>query len=146
MADVFEVKNRESRIENRVNSYRDLKVWQKGMDLLVAVYKATDTFPKKELYGLSSQLQRAAVSIPSNLAEGSSRRSTKEFLRFINIATGSLSELETQLIAANRLTYISQNELDTLLNFTDEISRMLQGLYNSLERKTTRFSTLDSNH
>jgi len=140
-----------ARVESRessevVKSYRDLLVWQKSMDLLVDVYEAIAKFPADERYGLSIQIKRAAVSIPSNIAEGSSRRGTKEFLRYINIPTDSLAELETQLMAAKRLKFLSAEIEAKLLKQTDEISRMLQGLYNSLEAKLTRLSILDSNH
>jgi four helix bundle protein len=132
MGEVLRVENRES---SSVKSYRDLKVWQKAMDLLVDVYAITETFPKSEQYGLVSQIRRASVSIPSNLAEGSSRRSTAEFLRYINIASGSLAELETQLIASQKLQFITEEHLNPLMVRVDEISRMLQGLYDSLQKR-----------
>jgi four helix bundle protein len=125
-------------------------VWQKGMDLVLTVYEICKEFPKEELYGIHSQIKRSALSIPSNIAEGSSRRSTNEFIRFINIATGSLAELETQMILANRLHFLSNSQLKEFSSNADELSRMLQGLYNSLLSKSklqnTRLSTPDSNH
>ena len=118
-----------------INSYRDLKVWQLGMDLAEQVYHLTREFPKQEVYGLVSQIQRAVVSIPSNIAEGHARGSTKEFLHHLAIALGSLAELETQLILAKRLTYIEKNDLELVLSKTDEIQRMLRGLQRSLKAK-----------
>ena len=123
-------------MNNIVNSYRDLLVWQKSMDLVVDTYKAVSAFPKEEIYGLTSQIKRAVVSVPSNIAEGSSRRSKQEFMRFINIAKGSLAELETQFIVALRLNFIKEDILKTILSKSDEIGRMMQGLYSSLEKKT----------
>lgn len=133
MAEVIRVESQESRVS--IQSYRDLIAWQKAMDLLVDVYGLLTLFPKEEQYGLVSQIKRAAVSIPSNLAEGSSRRSTQEFIRYINIASGSLAEMETQLIAAKRLSFIKEEKLDSLLEKCDEISRIMQGLHDSLKRK-----------
>jgi four helix bundle protein len=139
MATVIRVASRESR---KVASYRDLHVWQHSMDLLMEIYNVVKLFPKEELYNLTSQMKRCAVSIPSNIAEGSSRRSTMEFMRYINIATGSLAELETQLIVAERLHYISINVLPGLMEQTDRISRKLQKLYESLKQKKSRDSRL----
>ncbi len=139
------VESRES--SGRIESYRDLVAWRKSMDLVVAVYTLTEIFPKNEQFGLTSQIKRAVVSIPSNIAEGSSRRSTQEFLRYINIATGSLAEVETQLSVAQRLRFISPSQEEHLQRQCNEISRILQGLYDSLKsRLATRLSTLDSNH
>jgi four helix bundle protein len=86
-----------------VQHYRELIVWQKAMNLVEAVYRMTDEFPKKEIYGLASQIQRAAVSVPSNIAEGQGRSSTREFLHFLSMAQGSLMEVETQITIAERL-------------------------------------------
>jgi four helix bundle protein len=145
MKKVIRVESRES--SGRVSSYRDLVAWRKSMDLLVAIYALTESFPKNEQFGLTSQIKRAAVSIPSNIAEGSSRRSTQEFLRYLNIATGSLAEVETQLSAAQRLGFISLAQEEPLQLQCNEISRILQGLYDSLKsRLATRLSTLDSDH
>lgn len=139
MAEVIRVESRES---SAVRSYRDLLVWQKSMSFVTKVYRHLDTFPKTEHYGLVSQIKRSSVSVPSNIAEGSSRRSTKEFLRYINIANGSLAEAETQLQIATNLGYLDEKSLVEMLNATDEISRMLQGLYVALEKKL--HSTLNS--
>jgi len=121
--------------KKEVKSYRDLVAWQKSMALVSGIYEATKFFPKEEQFGLTAQLRRAAVSIPSNIAEGSSRRATKEFIRFINIANGSLAETETQLQLANDLGFLEEDSLNLLLEKTDEISRILQGLYNSLNSR-----------
>lgn len=139
MAEVLRVESRESGV---VKSYRDLLVWQKSMSFVTEVYRHLESFPKQEQYGLVSQIKRSSLSIPSNIAEGSSRRSTKEFLHYINIATGSLAEVETQLQIANNLNYLDADTLKNMLGHTDEISRMLQGLYHSLEKKL--HSTLNS--
>ncbi len=119
----------------KVNSYRDLLAWQLAMQLTERVYRATGTFPNKETYALANQLQRAAVSVPSNIAEGHARSSTKDYLRFISIAMGSLAELETQLELSARLEYIDQPKLGELLAVADELGRMLQGLRKSLQSK-----------
>ena len=117
---------------NSVKNYEDLIVWQKSMDLAEKIYLITQDFPKEELYGLVSQLRRAAVSIPSNLAEGSCRRTTGEFIRFVNISSGSLAELETQLMLAARLNFITIEKLNELKTNTIEISKMLFSLQRSL--------------
>ncbi|PIG92073.1 four helix bundle protein [Gloeocapsopsis sp. IPPAS B-1203] len=118
-----------------INSYQDLKVWQFSMNLAEKVYHLTYQFPKQETYGLSSQIQRAAVSVPSNIAEGHTRDSTKEYLQFLSVALGSLAELETQLILAERLSYLDIQDLQTVLSKTDEISRMIRGLQKALKAK-----------
>jgi len=116
-------------------SYRDLEVWQKAMDLVVDCYQSTKGFPKSEVYGLTSQLQRAAVSVPANIAEGRARQHTKEFLQHISIAYGSLAEVETLVQIAQRLDYLNVNQTKNILDKTAEIGRMLNGLRRSL-RKT----------
>lgn len=118
-----------------INSYRELKVWQTGLELAKLVYQLSSRFPKQEMYGLSSQIQRAAVSVPSNIAEGAARDSTKEFLQFLATALGSLYELETQLILAEQLLYIEKQDLEIALLKADEISRMLRGLQKTLRAK-----------
>ena len=117
---------------SKINSYRDLVAWQKAIALTDSIYSATETFPPREVYALSSQLRRASVSIPSNIAEGSVRGS-KEFLHFINIARGSLAEIETQLIIAKQRDFITINTYDDSLQRTDELSRILMGLLKSLK-------------
>ena len=115
-----------------VQSYRDLIAWQKAMDLVVLVYDQTRCFPREELCGLSSQLRRAAVSIPSNIAEGQARQSTKEFLNFLSIALGSLAEVETQILIAQRVGYLKEPATNLLLQGSAEVRRLLHGLRNSL--------------
>ena len=111
-------------------SYEDLIVWQKAMDVVVGVYRLTDSFPKTEVYGLSSQMRRAAVSIPSNIAEGSRRRGAKESRQFLLIAYGSGSELETQLKLAQRLSFGQEQEISKALVLLGEVMRMLNVMTN----------------
>lgn len=116
----------------KVRSYQELVAWQKAMDLVVAIYDATRAFPKEETYGLTNQLRRASVSVPSNIAEGQGRESTKEFRQFLSIAYGSLQEVETQLIIAQRLVYLSTTQSETLLQQCAEVGRIINGLSRSL--------------
>jgi len=118
-----------------VRNYTELQVWQKSMDLVVACYEVATVFPKTEMYGLTSQLQRAAVSVPANIAEGQGRNHTREFINHLSMAYGSLMEVETHLQIAARLAYIDQSQLDNRLLQTNEIGRMLNGLMQSLNRK-----------
>ncbi len=118
-----------------IKSYKDLVVWQKSIALVEEVYVATEKFPEKEKYRLINQICRAAISIPSNIAEGSSRKSTKEFLRFIRVSQGSVAECETQLIISTKLGYIDDSDFSGLYEKLKEISVMLHFLYNSLKRK-----------
>ena len=117
-----------------VMNFRDLIAWQKAMDLTELVYRLTGRFPKAELYGLTSQMRRAAVSIPSNIAEGQGRRTTGEFLNFLSVAYGSTCELQTQLLLSERLKFCETNETKAVLNRAAEIARLLNGLSNSLQR------------
>jgi four helix bundle protein len=115
-----------------VRNYMDLIAWQKSMDMVVDVYNVTKLFPKEELYGLTSQLRRAAVSVPSNIAEGQGRWSNREFSHFLSIAHGSLREAETQVLIAERLGYIDAGRRAGLLGLTSEAGRLINGLANSL--------------
>jgi four helix bundle protein len=115
-------------------SYRDLVAWQKAMDLVTAVYRASARFPHSEIYGLTSQLRRASVSIPSNIAEGQGRFGAAEFRHFLRQANGSIMELETQILIAERLDYITSDEANNLLNNAAEVGKILNGLIASLER------------
>ncbi|TAN51589.1 MAG: four helix bundle protein [Methylococcaceae bacterium] len=115
-----------------VQHYRELIVWQKAMDLVELVYQITRQFPKEELYGLTSQLRRAAVSIPSNIAEGQARKSRAEFRNFLSIAQGSKAEAETQLLIAVRLHYISIEQAAPLLSLLEELSKMLAAIHTKL--------------
>jgi len=114
-----------------IKGYQDLEVWQKAMDLVVMCYQATRNFP----YGLASQLQRAAVSIPANIAEGRERKHSKEFLQHLSIAYSSMAELETHIQIAQRLNYIDSTKTKHLLEKTAEIGRMINGLRKSVERR-----------
>ena len=120
-----------------VQHYRQLIVWQKALDLAVECYQATKTFPSEERFGLISQIRRAAVSVPANIAEGQGRSHTKEFLNHVSMARGSLLELETLLQLSQRVGFLSQEALDLLLTSSAEVSRMLSGLRNALEAKLT---------
>jgi four helix bundle protein len=117
----------------KIKSYRDLEVWKKAMDLIMECYEMTESFPKKETFGLESQLQRSAVSIAANIAEGHARQYTKEFLQSLSIAYGSLAEVETHILIAERLKYIDSSLSAKLLGKTAESGRMLNGLRRSLE-------------
>ena len=111
-----------------MSSYKELIVWQKSIQLVTDIYKLTKTFPKEEIYGLASQMQRAVVSIPSNIAEGNDRNSSKEFSQFLRIARGSLAELETQIIISEKLEYTNKGQITPILNSCYEIGRMIHGL------------------
>ena len=117
-----------------IQDYKDLIVWQNSIDLVTQVYAVTAIFPNREQYGLTSQMRRAAVSIPSNIAEGQSRASAAEFRQFLSISLGSAGELETQLIIAARLKYIAEDESIRLCESVVEIRRMLRGLISSTHR------------
>ena len=119
-------------------SSRELKVWKKAVDLALLVYELTAEFPKRETYGLSSQMQRAAVSIASNIAEGSARGTRRDFRQFVKLAEGSNCELQTQLLIARRLQYASGQKCDVLDALSDEIGKMLTALSKYLTREITR--------
>ena len=121
-----------------VRNYRDLKVWQRGVDLVVQCYQITELFPRGELYGLVSQIRRAAVSIPANIAEGNGRDHLGDYLRHFSFASGSLKELETQLWIANRLEFVDEPRLDEVLVGTAEVGRMLSGLKRSLQQRRSQ--------
>ncbi|RMF44252.1 MAG: four helix bundle protein [Deltaproteobacteria bacterium] len=114
-----------------MKSHKDLLVWQKSVDFVTAIYSATKSWPIEEQYGLTSQVRRAAVSVPCNIAEGAGRGGRKEYTRFLDIALGSLAEVETQLVIAARLGYVK--DCSGLNESLQEIRRMLVGLKNSLE-------------
>jgi four helix bundle protein len=112
--------------------YRDLIAWQLAMELVMLVYRYTKSLPKEEIYGLTSQMRRAAVSIPSNIAEGQGRQTKRDFRNFLAIALGSLRELETQILISNGLTYFTDSTTTELCNLTDRVGRLLRGLAKSL--------------
>jgi four helix bundle protein len=122
--------------------YKDLLIWQKGMALAKLIYQLTLRFPAEERYGLTSQLRRAAVSVPSNIAEGQARRGTNEFLQFLSIAEGSLAELETQLLLSVELPYSKQADVDPALKEIDELQKMIV----ALKRKLASYSPLATRH
>lgn len=119
----------------KVRNYRDLAVWQHGMDITLSVYEVTKSFPADERFGLTSQLRRADASVPANIAEGHARSSTKDYLRHISIAIGSLAETATFVELAGRLNYGSLEELRRIYELTTEERRMLRALQKSLRRR-----------
>jgi four helix bundle protein len=114
------------------SSYQNLIVWKKSVDLVTPVYKITEQYPKSELYGLVNQTRRSAISIPSNIAEGKRRCSEKEFQRFLRISFGSGAELETQLIIAKNLNFLTQENFDKVMKFLNEVMRILNSLINQV--------------
>lgn len=118
-----------------IESYRDLQVWQQGVDLTERIYAVTQPFPSEEQFGLVAQLRRAAISTPSNIAEGWGRMSTGEFIRFLRIAHGSLTEVETQVVVAHRLGFVDDETRRGVLNETTVERKMLRALIRSLERR-----------
>ena len=119
-------------MEKKAQNYKDLVVWQKGIDLAKGIYRLTRKFPREEKFGLVSQMRRAAVSIPSNIAEGQARHTTGEFIQFISHAEGSVAELETQLILSVELGFIAKETSSSESILVDDIRRMLNGLRRKL--------------
>lgn len=119
-----------------MNSYRELTVWKKSLDLSVEIYKVTERWPKSELYGLVSQVRRSSVSIPSNIAEGQRRGHTLEYIQFLKIAYGSGAELETQLLIALKIGYLKSKDYDKLNSELEEIMKMLNKLISVLSKPT----------
>ena len=118
--------------------YRNLVAWQKAMDLVEETYKLTTSFPKEERYGLTAQIRRAAVSIPSNIAEGQGRRSSnEEFTRFLHISLGSLAELQTQTELAVRLKFLANTSGNALRSSSDEVGRLISGLVRSMDGRAS---------
>lgn len=111
-----------------LKSHKDLEVWKRSVDLVTKLYELTKTFPKEELYGITNQIRRAAISIPSNISEGAARHHHKEFQQFLYIALGSLSELETQIIISENLKYTSKTVSENIQNEVTELRKMLIGL------------------
>jgi four helix bundle protein len=115
--------------------HENLDAWAKAVDFVVTVYKITEPFPREEKFGLTSQIRRAAVSVPANIVEGAARKSPKEFLHFLSNAQGSASEVETELLIAHRLGYLESGEYRKLCSSLSDIGRMLTGLSQHLKRK-----------
>ena len=116
-----------------MKDFKNLKIWQKGISLVVEIYKTTKNFPNEEIYGLTSQMRRSAISIPSNIAEGSGRGSDKDFNRFLDVALGSSFELETQIIIAHELEFLSEQDFSDLTTKIQEEQKMITGLQKSLK-------------
>ncbi|MGA1863050.1 four helix bundle protein [Deferribacter thermophilus] len=121
-----------------MKTHMDLDVWKLSIELVKDIYEITKLFPKEELFGLTSQIKRASISITSNIAEGASRQTIKEFIQFLYISLGSTSEVETQLIIAKELNFINENELDYLLNKIEKIKKMLNGLIKHLKDRNAK--------
>lgn len=119
-------------MEEKIKNFRDLKIWKRGTDLTIKIYRLTDQFPKSETYGLAIQMQRAAVSVPSNIAEGFRRQYAKEYKQFLCIALGSCGELETQVEVAHRLEYVYSEDYLALIQEIEEICKMIHGLMKTL--------------
>jgi len=117
----------------KLRTHKDLDAWRRGLDLVEVVYKVTKAFPQEELYGLTNQLRRAVVSVPSNIAEGAARGSQKEFIQFLHIALGSLSEVETQLVIAKRLGYL--DSLDSIEEQIQTVRKLILGLIRYLRTR-----------
>ena len=115
-----------------VKNYRDLIVWQKSMDLVTKTYNLIKTLPKEELYALSSQMRKAAISIPSNIAEGYGRRSTKEYINFLHIARGSNAELQTQLLICVNLGYLQEKDITTVFKLSEEVSKIINTIISKI--------------
>lgn len=124
----------------KINSYKELIVWQKAMKLVTNVYQVSKLYPKEEVFGLTSQTRRSVISIPSNIAEGWTRQHSQEFLQFLNISLSSAAERETQVIAANNLGFLSAEEFKKISDQITEIMKMLNSMIGKLKVKTTRYT------
>ncbi|MEP0007065.1 MAG: four helix bundle protein [Balneola sp.] len=116
-----------------IKTFRDLKIWQQSMELVTEIYRATSSFPEEEKYGLTSQLRRSSISIPSNISEGFGRNSQGDFKRFVNISMGSLFELQTQIEVAKNLEFISKEIFENLYDHSREIERMMSSFIRTLK-------------
>ncbi|WP_164108677.1 MULTISPECIES: four helix bundle protein [Sphingobacterium] len=121
-----------------MKTHKDLDVWNKSMELVTAIYQLTKYFPKEETYGLTNQIRRSAVSVPSNIAEGAARKHNKEYIQFLYIALGSASELETQLLIAKNLNYYNEEQSTLLLDRNDRVRKMLVGLIKSVQNRNAK--------
>lgn len=119
-------------MKKEIKSFRDLIIWQRGINLVKEVYKETQNFPKQELYGLTNQIRRSAISIPSNVSEGHIRQHRAEFRQFLSMALGSLAELETQIIISRELDYIPSETSENLIDQMDSLGKMIRGLMKKL--------------
>ncbi len=128
-----------------ITNHKDLKVWQRSINFVKEIYKLSNNFPDREIFGLTSQMRRAAVSIPSNIAEGAARNGKTEFIRFLYISLGSLAETETQLIIANELNYLSNETYNEISDELIIIRKMLLSLIKSLKTKTHHSSRITDN-
>ncbi len=122
-------------MNQQINSFRDLRIWQQGIELVREIYKITTDFPKNEIFGLSNQIRRASISIPSNIAEGHIRKNTAEFKQFLYIALGSLAELETQILIANDLKFLENKDYSAIINRIDVLGKQIRSLINKLQTK-----------
>jgi len=129
---------------SKVTSYRDLTVWQRAMDLVDVIYELTKSFPKDERFGLTAQLQRCSVSIPSNIAEGHGREHLREYVHHLSISNGSLMELETQVLIASRRRYVDVEEVKRVLGLSRVVGRLLAGLVRALKARITRHQAPDT--
>lgn len=118
-----------------IQSYKDLDIWKRSCAVVTTIYRATDHFPKREMFGLTSQLRRAAISVPRNIAEGAARLYTREYIRFLSNALGSIAELETQLIVSIQLDYTTQQRIQGIMRELDEIGKMTRRLVQRLEER-----------
>ena len=118
-----------------MRSHHNLDAWKKSVDFVVLIYKMTESFPKEEKFGLTSQIRRAAVSIPANIAEGAARKSDKEFLQFLSISQGSASEVETEILIAYRRGFLNESNFEISNRSLDDIGKLITGLSNHLKRK-----------
>jgi four helix bundle protein len=123
--------------DGKVSSYRDLLVWRKGIDLVKSIYLISQTFPTDERFGLTTQIRRAAVSVPSNIAEGQARHTTGEFIQAISHSEGSLAEVDTQLVIATELGYCKQSDVESAVGLVTEMQKMLTSLRRKLQDKRT---------
>lgn len=124
----------------KIRTHKDLDVWKKSIELAQEIYRFTKNFPQEEIYGLTSQIRRSIISVPSNIAEGAARRTTKEFIQFLSYAAGSLAEVETQLILSSKVGYLKNKE--DVFGDVEDVKKMLGGLIKSLERKTNHKSQI----
>jgi four helix bundle protein len=118
-----------------MKTHKDLDLWKTSMDLVLEIYRITRHYPKEEVYGMISQMRRAAVSVPSNISEGAARKHPKEFIRFLQISSGSLSELETQVIISNQLSWITEQEYIKVIGMINTLRAQMTGLERALQKK-----------